>query len=88
MEPAGLLEICREAVYVLIKLSMPILLIALAVGLLVSLFQALTQIQENTLSFVPKILAVFVALLFLTPYMVNTLKVFNEQINSLIINIE
>jgi flagellar biosynthetic protein FliQ len=88
MDPAGLLEICREAVYVLIKLSMPILLIALAVGLLVSLFQALTQIQENTLSFVPKILAVFVALLFLTPYMVNTLKVFNEQINSLIINIE
>jgi flagellar biosynthetic protein FliQ len=88
MEPAGLLEICREAVYVLIKLSMPILLIALAVGLLVSLFQALTQIQENTLSFVPKILAVFIALLFLTPYMVNTLKIFNEQINSLIINIE
>jgi flagellar biosynthetic protein FliQ len=88
MEAAGLLEICREAVYVLIKLSMPILLVALIVGLLVSLFQALTQIQENTLSFVPKILAVFVALLFLTPYMVSTLKIFNEHIYSLIVNIE
>jgi flagellar biosynthesis protein FliQ len=88
MEVPGLLEICREAVYILIKLSLPILLITLVVGLLVALLQALTQIQENTLSFVPKILAVFVALLFFTPYMVDTLKIFNEQIMSMIINIE
>lgn len=88
MEPAGILEISREAVYVMIKLSLPILLVTLVVGLIVSLFQALTQIQENTLSFVPKILAVFIALLFLTPHMVNTLQIFNEKINSLIINIE
>ncbi len=88
MEIPGLLEISREAIYVLIKLSLPILLLTLAVGLIVALLQALTQIQENTLSFVPKILAVFIALLFYTPYMVHTLEVFNEQIMSMIIHIE
>lgn len=88
MEPSQLLDICREAIFVLIKTTMPILLIALIVGLAISLLQALTQIQENTLSFVPKLLAVFVGLLIFTPYIVLTLKNFYDQITQLIINIE
>jgi flagellar biosynthetic protein FliQ len=88
MEPTGILEISREAVFVLLKVSMPILLITLSVGLIISLFQALTQIQENTLSFVPKVVAVLFALIIFTPSIVNTLKVFTEHISSLIINID
>jgi flagellar biosynthetic protein FliQ len=88
MEPNGLLEISREAIYVLLKVSLPILLITLAVGLVVSLFQALTQIQENTLSFVPKIVAILISLLIFTPYMLSTLKIFTEQVSNLIITID
>jgi flagellar biosynthetic protein FliQ len=66
-------EIMREALWVTIKLSLPVLLVALIVGLVVSLFQALTQIQEMTLSFIPKILSVFAALVFLFPFMLTTL---------------
>ena len=88
MEPSALIDISQQAIYVLIKTSAPILLVALAVGLLISLFQALTQIQENTLSFVPKIMAIFLALIVLSPYMIGNLKHFTEQIMHIIINIE
>ncbi len=57
------------------------MLIALGVGLMVSLFQALTQMQEMTLAFVPKIIAIFVALIILSPYMIGELTVFMDQIS-------
>ncbi len=78
MNVTDVLEVSREAVIVMLKVGGPVLAMALAVGLLVSLFQALTQIQEMTLSFVPKILVIFVSLLVLLPYMLGTLVTFGE----------
>ncbi len=80
MSTTEVLEIGRDAVFVLLKVGAPIMLIALAVGLTVSLAQALTQIQEMTLAFVPKILVIFVTLIFLLPFMLNTLVVFTQQL--------
>jgi flagellar biosynthetic protein FliQ len=56
MDEAAFLEISRDAVVVVLKIGTPIMLISLIVGLIISLFQALTQIQEVTLTFVPKII--------------------------------
>ncbi len=70
------LDIAREAVFVIIKLATPLLGTALIVGLAVSIFQATTQIQEQTLSFVPKIIAVFLSLLIFGSWMITTLKEF------------
>jgi flagellar biosynthetic protein FliQ len=80
MDEAALLEISRDAVIVVLKVATPIMLISLIVGLIISLFQALTQIQEATLTFVPKILVVFVSLLLLAPFMLHTLTDFTEQL--------
>jgi flagellar biosynthetic protein FliQ len=62
-------EISMEVFRTMVYLSLPVLLVSLIVGLLVSLFQAITQIQEFTLTFVPKMIAVFVTLFFLAPWM-------------------
>ncbi len=80
MDEAALLEVSRDAVIVVLKVGSPIMLISLTVGLVISLFQALTQIQEATLTFVPKILVVFVSLLLLAPFMLHTLTDFTEQL--------
>lgn len=73
-------EISREAVYVLIMVSAPVLILALVVGLSISLLQALTQIQENTLTFVPKIIAVYFGLIVILPYMYTKLQIFTDHI--------
>lgn len=73
-------EISREAIYVLIMASSPILIIALVVGLIISLLQALTQIQETTLTFVPKIITVYLSMLVVLPYMLSKLRVFMDHI--------
>lgn len=62
-------EISMEVFRTIIYLSFPVLLVSLVVGLLVSLFQAVTQIQEFTLTFVPKMIAVFITIFFLAPWM-------------------
>jgi len=80
MSPADVLEVSREAVIVMLKISAPLLGLTLVVGLCISLFQALTQIQEMTLSFVPKILVMFVSLLVLMPFMYATLDVFAQSL--------
>lgn len=67
------LDVAREAIYTLIIVSAPVMLVGLAVGVIISLFQALTQIQEQTLAFVPKILAIFVSLLVALPFMADKL---------------
>ncbi len=59
MDAENIINIAQDSVMVLLKLSLPLLLVALFVGVLISLIQALTQIQEPTISFVPKIIAVF-----------------------------
>jgi flagellar biosynthetic protein FliQ len=71
-----LLDVARDALLTVIKISAPVLLIGLTVGLIVSIFQATTQIQEQSLHFVPKILAMLVALLLLGAWMLVTMKEF------------
>jgi flagellar biosynthetic protein FliQ len=67
------LDVARDAVWTLVVVSSPIMLVGLFVGVVISLFQALTQIQEMTLVFVPKILAIFAAMLILLPFMADAL---------------
>ncbi len=80
MNANEVLEIAREAVIVLLKIGSPVMLVALGVGLTISLVQALTQIQEMTLSFVPKILVIFLSLLVFLPFMLNTLTIFTQRL--------
>ncbi|MFY7778792.1 MAG: flagellar biosynthesis protein FliQ [Elstera sp.] len=87
MNEANTLEVAREAVLVLLQVSGPIMVIALVVGLIISLFQALTQIQEMTLTFVPKIIVVFIALLLLFPFMLATMQGFMERLVDRIISL-
>ena len=73
MSGPEVLDVARDAILTLVLVSSPLMLIGLAVGVAISLFQALTQIQEMTLVFVPKILAIFVAMLVALPFMADTL---------------
>lgn len=66
-----IIDLAREAILTVIILSGPLLLIALTIGLLVSIFQTVTSIQEQTLAFVPKIIGVFLGVLILAPWMLN-----------------
>ncbi len=77
MNSVDFIEIARDGLVVMLKLGAPIMLIALITGLSISLVQALTQIQEMTLAFVPKILVIFLSLLLFLPYMVTTLTTFS-----------
>ncbi len=76
MTESTVLDIMQNAIYTLITVASPILIIALTVGIVVSVFQAVTSIQEPTLAFVPKILSVFISLLLFGPYILTTLQEF------------
>lgn len=80
MNTADVLDVTREALMVTLKVGAPVMLIALLVGLVISLIQALTQIQEQTLAFVPKIVVIFVALMVLMPFMLSQLTGFTREI--------
>lgn len=80
MTPVEVVDIGRSAIWVLLKTAAPIMIIALSVGLVVSLFQALTQMQEMTLAFVPKIISIFLAIIALAPYMIGELTGFMGRI--------
>lgn len=69
MGPADVLDVGRDAIYVMLQVAAPVMLVGLGVGLIIALFQALTQIQEMTLTFVPKIIAIFLSLLIFLPFM-------------------
>lgn len=73
MNGAEVLDVGREAIVVLLKMAGPFMIIALVVGLVIALFQALTQVQEMTLVFVPKIFAIFITLLVMLPFMGSTI---------------
>ncbi|ADK80706.1 flagellar biosynthesis protein FliQ [Sediminispirochaeta smaragdinae] len=70
------IELIRSAVFQILVLSGPVLLIGVGVGLIISIFQATTSIQEQTLTFVPKIAAILLALAIFGPWMLQTLKTF------------
>lgn len=80
METPEVLEIAREAIMVSLQIGAPIMIVALVVGLAISLIQALTQIQEMTLTFVPKVLVIFLSLLIFMPYMLSMLSSFTERL--------
>ncbi len=85
MSEADTVEIAREAILVLLQVAGPLMLISLGVGLLISVFQVVTQIQEMTLTFVPKIVILFVSLLVLLPFMLQSLSTFTERLMDRII---
>lgn len=78
MSATDVIDVAREAVIVMLKIGAPVLLLALLVGLLISLFQALTQMQEMTLTFVPKAFVIVLSLLLFMPFMLNVLIAFTE----------
>lgn len=80
MTPVEVIEVAREGLFVLLKVGAPVMMIALVVGLSISLIQALTQVQEMTLAFVPKILVIFTSLIVLLPFMLRTLTTFSERL--------
>ena len=71
MTPEYVLEVGRQAIFVLLLVSAPLLLAALITGLLISIFQAATSINEATLSFIPKLIAMFVTLIVAGPWMLE-----------------
>ncbi|MGI9435219.1 MAG: flagellar biosynthesis protein FliQ [Geminicoccaceae bacterium] len=80
MNADHVLDLARESIWVMIKVGAPVMVVALVVGVAIALVQALTQMQEMTLSFVPKILAIFVTILISLPFMANTLIGFGESL--------
>lgn len=73
-------EMTNNALYVIIKVSLPVLLVSLIVGLIISIFQTVTSIQEQTLTFVPKILGIFVTMLICGSWMLNNMTSLIERL--------
>lgn len=80
MNDIAVLEVGRDALWVVLKTAGPLLLAALLSGLFIALFQALTSIQEMTLTFVPKIVVIFLAMVFYLPFMISTMVDFGQDI--------
>lgn len=78
MSETFVLSVAKEAIFAALKISAPILIVSMVVGLLISIFQAVTQIQEQTLTFVPKLIAIVFVLLLLGPWMLEIMKQFME----------
>lgn len=73
-------EMTSNALFLIIEVSLPVLLVSLIVGLIISIFQTVTSIQEQTLTFVPKIVCVFLALVLVGPWMMNSMVEFTTQL--------
>ena len=73
MTEGQVLDIIRSSIYILLITSLPLLLVSLVIGLVISIFQTVTSIQEQTLTFIPKIVGVFAALMFFGPWMLKVL---------------
>jgi flagellar biosynthetic protein FliQ len=84
---ASVLEIGRNGKWVVLQLATPIMIAGLLIGLLIALFQALTTIQEMTLTFVPKIIVIFISLVVLMPFMMTTLIEFTQGLFGLIVTL-
>lgn len=87
MNQAELIDIAREAVLMVIQIGMPVMMVGLIVGVAIALIQALTQIQEITLVFVPKILAIFLAIFVFLPGFASIMISFMERIADKIVGI-
>ncbi len=76
MTPDFAINMCRKAIETIFLVSAPMLLSGLIIGLIISIFQAATQINEQTLSFIPKLVAVFVTLLIFAPWIIRIISAF------------
>jgi flagellar biosynthetic protein FliQ len=85
MDVNDVLSVSRDAMWVTLKLAGPMMIVGLVIGFAVSLFQALTQIQEMTLAFVPKIVATFIVFLLTLPFMVATMIGFTRELATRIV---
>jgi len=79
MTEIEVIDIAKDALWILLVAGAPIMALAMGVGLIIALFQALTQIQEMTLTFVPKIIAVFLGLMVFLPFIFSTLDGFTDR---------
>ncbi|MFZ6658645.1 flagellar biosynthesis protein FliQ [Undibacterium sp. TJN19] len=82
MTPDSVMTLGRQAMEVTLMVSAPLLLVALGIGLIVSIFQAATQINETTLSFIPKLVGIFVTLIIAGPWMLSILLDYMRQMFS------
>ncbi len=80
MTPEFVVSFAKEGIILTLLISAPMLLLGLIVGLIISIFQAVTSIQEMTLTFIPKILAVFLGLLFFAPWMLEKISSFTSNV--------
>jgi flagellar biosynthetic protein FliQ len=80
MDQNQIIEVGAKAMWVTLEIALPVLGVSLVVGLLVSIFQAVTQLQEPTLTFIPKILAVVLVIVIAGPWMMNTLLGFTTDL--------
>ena len=87
MDEVAVLEVGRDALVVILKTSGPIMLVGLLIGIVIALFQALTTIQEMTLTFVPKIIAIFIAIVVFLPFMMTSVIEFANTLFDRISNI-
>jgi len=87
MDEQEIIAFAREAIMLTIMISGPVMLVGLVVGVAISLIQALTQIQEMTLTFVPKIIAIFATIFLMFPLMIVTMNAFMQKIADKIIGI-
>jgi flagellar biosynthetic protein FliQ len=85
MTGLDVLDIARDGIWVMIIVSAPMMIVGLVVGVIIALFQALTQIQEMTLVFVPKIIAIFLAMLIALPFMGATMSGYMTRVADLIV---
>ena len=85
MTGADVLDIATDGIWTLIIVSAPMMIVGLLVGVVIALFQALTQIQEQTLVFVPKIIAIFVTMLLTLPFLGATMNGFMNRVVDMII---
>ncbi|HEV7370809.1 flagellar biosynthesis protein FliQ [Arenibaculum sp.] len=85
MNEADVLEVLRDGIWAVLLIALPALVVALAVGVCISLLQALTQVQEMTLTFVPKIVVILVTTVLALPFMYATLATYSERLADLIV---
>lgn len=80
MTVEAVVDMIRDGLYLIIRVSMPLLLVSLVVGLVVSIFQTMTSIQEQTLTFVPKVISIFVALALLGDWIMTSIVEYTTQL--------
>jgi flagellar biosynthetic protein FliQ len=85
MSGAAVLDIARDGIWVMILVAAPMMLVGLVVGVVIALFQALTQIQEMTLVFVPKIIAIFITMIIALPFMGATMSAYMTRLADMIV---